>query len=84
MTNEENERMMYEWMERMEKQMETLIVVLQELRERQNRVEGGSRVENPGSVGLDNGAAQAERNRGEGIQYCIDKNVRVEGQPGAN
>lgn len=64
--------------------METLIVVLQELRERQNKVEGGSRVENPGAFGLNNGAAQAERNCGEGIQYCIDQNVRVEGQLGAN
>lgn len=75
MTNEENERMMYERMERIEKQMETLIAVLQELREGQNGVEGGTRVENLGAFGLDNGAAQAERNGSEGIQYCIDQNV---------
>lgn len=32
-------------------------------------------MENLGAFGLDNGAAQAERNGSEGIQYCIDQNV---------
>lgn len=61
LTNEERERMMYEWMERMEKQMETLATVLQEIRE--GRRGGGemSQVQNLSVAGLVDGVLRMSK-----------------------
>lgn len=52
---------MYEWMERMEKQMETLATVLQEIRE--GRRGGGemSQVQNPSVAGLVDGVPRMSK-----------------------
>lgn len=64
--------MMYERMKWMDKHMETLIVVLQELREGHMRVEEGSWVENLGIFGQSNEVTPGERSRDEGIQFHSD------------
>lgn len=64
--------MMYERMKWMDKHMETLTAVLQELREGHMRVEERSWVENLGISGQSNEVTPSERSREEGIQFHSD------------
>lgn len=84
LTNEEKERMMYEWMERMEKQIETLATVLQEIREGQRGGGEMSQVQNPSVAGLVDGVAQDEQDPIKGIRDHGGQDDRVNDQPRVN
>lgn len=59
-TNEARERAMHEWMERIEKQMETLTTILHELRNEQRGIHLGGKRSDRGTPRLTNGRNNIE------------------------